>query len=199
VPGPESVFAELVQRIRQGDQEAAAELVRLYEPLIRRSIRLRLSNANMRNALDSIDICQSVLSSFFMRAALGQFDLNQPADLQKLLIAMARNKLKFQARKQHAQRRDQRRLDTGVDLQSVAAPDGTASRQLTARELLEKVYERLSPEERRLVELRNQGMEWHAIAATLTGSSEANSPDALRKKLARALDRVSKGLGMDED
>ncbi len=129
----ESVFAGLMERVRQGDEQAAAELVRTYEPVIRRAIRFRLTNASMRNALDSMDICQSVLGSFFIRAASGQYEVNEPEDLQKLLTAMARNKFKFQVRKQHAQRRDQRRIDAGADVNTLAGRDGTVSRMVAAR------------------------------------------------------------------
>jgi RNA polymerase sigma factor (sigma-70 family) len=190
---PESSFVELVTRIRQGDQQAAAEMVRLYEPAIRRAVRFRLRSAQLRHALDSMDICQSVLGSFFLRAASGQYQLDQPEDLQKLLTAMARNKLKHQLRKHQAQRRDQRRVDTGADPHTLAATDPTASRYLAARELLDAVHQRLSPDERQLVEWRNQGLEWEAIAERLQGS-----PEALRKRLTRALDRVALELGVDE-
>jgi RNA polymerase sigma factor (sigma-70 family) len=189
----ESAFADLVARIRTGDQQAAMDLVRLYEPVIRRAIRFRLSNAGLRSTLDSMDICQSVLSSFFMRAASGQYQLDQPEDLQKLLTAMARNKLKMQVRKQHSQRRDQRRLAAGADPNVVAAPGPTASQQLVARELLQEAHARLSPEERALVEWRQQGLEWAAIAQRLDGN-----PEALRKRLVRALDRVAVELGIEE-
>jgi RNA polymerase sigma-70 factor (ECF subfamily) len=189
----EQSFAELLGRIRQGDEQAAAEVVRLYEPIIRRAIRYRLSNAQMRHALDSMDICQSVLASFFIRAASGQYQLNQPEDLLKLLTAMARNKLKAHVRRQHAQRRDQRRVDAGADPHTVAGRDGTASQKLAARELLQEVHRRLSAEERQLVEWRQEGLEWEAIAARLGAS-----PEALRKKLSRALERVAGELGVDE-
>jgi RNA polymerase sigma-70 factor (ECF subfamily) len=190
----ESSFGELVARIRQGDQQAAAEMVRLYEPAIRRAVRFRLRSAPLRQALDSMDICQSVLGSFFVRAASGQYQLDGPEDLQKLLCAMARNKLKHQLRKHQAQRRDPRRVDAAADPHSVAASDATASRYLAARELLDAVHQRLSPEERQLVEWRNQGLDWATIAERLQGS-----PEALRKKLTRALDRVAEELGLDED
>jgi len=40
---PEEVsFADFLDRIRAGDEQAAAELVRQYEPVIRREVRLRL-------------------------------------------------------------------------------------------------------------------------------------------------------------
>src|SRR5258707_215390 len=73
-----------------------------------------------------------------------------------------------------------------ADEQALASNDPTPSRQIAARELLEEVQRRLSPEERQLVEMRNQSLEWTEIAEQLGGSAEA-----LRKKLARALDRVS--------
>src|SRR5260221_3136505 len=59
----------------------------------RRAIRFRLADTNLARLLDSMDICQSVLASFFLRAAAGQFDIEQPQQLVKLLVAMARNKL----------------------------------------------------------------------------------------------------------
>jgi RNA polymerase sigma-70 factor (ECF subfamily) len=189
----ESSFADLVVRVRQGDEQAAAELVRSYEPAIRRAVRFRLSNTSMRTVLDSMDICQSVLKSFFVRAASGQYELDQPEDLQKLLTAMARNKLKHQVRKHTAQRRDRRRIDTGADPHLVAAQEATASQQFSARDLLEAVRRRLSPEELQLVEWRDEGLDWEAIAGRLHGS-----PEALRKKLGRALDRVAAELGVDE-
>ena len=61
------------------------------------------------------------------------------------------------------------------------------------RDLLQEVQRRLSAEERRLLELRNQGCDWAAIASELGGSSEA-----LRRRLSRALDRVAEQLGLDD-
>jgi len=186
-------FTELIKRVRAGEQEAAQELVQRYESAIRRAVRFRLNDSRLGNVLDSMDICQSVLASFFMRAALGQYEIDKPEQLQKLLVAMARNKLMYHSRKQHAQKRDARRVSSAPAEDVFVAPAHTPSRQLAARELLAEVHKRLSPDERQLVEWRNEGLEWEAIAARLDGS-----PEALRKKLARALDRVAVDLGIDE-
>src|SRR5436190_14561840 len=105
-----SPFTALIGRVRAGDPEAAAELVRQYEPQIRRIIRLRLTDPRLNRVLDSMDICQSVLANFFVRAAAGQFELDQPEQLLKLLATMARNKLLNQAKRHRTRRRDQRRL-----------------------------------------------------------------------------------------
>ena len=97
-------FPVLIERVRAGDAEAAAELVRRYEPMVRRAARVRLVDPRLGRVLDSMDICQSVMASFFLRAALGQYELNSPDQLLKLLATMARNKLANQAHGQRGRR-----------------------------------------------------------------------------------------------
>src|SRR5437660_12212613 len=102
----EQSFRDLIGRVRQGDEQAAADLVRRYEPAIRRAVRFRLTDARLRRTCDSMDVCQSVLLSFFVRAASGQYDLDTPEQLLRLLTTMARNQLLNQARPGPAPRRD---------------------------------------------------------------------------------------------
>src|SRR6516225_793826 len=104
-----ALFADLIRRVRAGEEEAAADLVRRYEPAIRRVVRVHLRDPRLRRVLDSMDICQSVLATFFVRANLGQYELDTPDSLLKLLATIARNKLSNQAARQHAARRDHRR------------------------------------------------------------------------------------------
>src|SRR5580693_5611554 len=109
-PSSPDSFLELIARVRAGDEHAAAELVRHYEPAIRRAARVRLVDTRLNRLLDSMDICQSVMASFFVRAALGQFDLNTPDQLLRLLATMTRNKLIGQVKGHGAARRDFRRV-----------------------------------------------------------------------------------------
>jgi RNA polymerase sigma-70 factor (ECF subfamily) len=190
----ESTFDELIGRVRAGDQDAATDLVRLYEPEIRRAVRYRLADARLGTLLDSMDLCQSVMKSFFVRAAAGQYELKTPQQLLALLATMARNKLLSQARKQQAQRRDHRRATSvGLDDAQLVDPGASPISEVAARDLLHEVRQRLAPEERRLMDLRNQGHGWAAIAAQLGGSA-----DSARVRLSRALDRVALQLGLDE-
>ncbi len=107
---------------------------------------------------------------------------------------MARNKASKLARHEHAERRDQRRVEGGSPEVAVAAGgEASPSRHVSARELLDEARRRLGEEERRLLELRQQGMDWAAIAAEVGGGAEAR-----RKQLARAIDRVAVELGLDE-
>jgi RNA polymerase sigma-70 factor (ECF subfamily) len=187
-------FADLMRRVRSGDDQAASDLVRIYEPEIRREVRLRLSNPRLRRVFDSLDISQSVFASFFLRVRAGDFDLQEPGKLLQLLVQMTRNKLAFQARKHQAQRRDHRRLEV-ADLTQLRLLTGadSPSQIVSTRELIEEFRSRLSDEERRLAELRARGGDWAAIAAELGGT-----PEGRRKQLARAIERVAQELGLDE-
>ncbi len=188
-----ATFVDLIRRVRAGDDAAAADLVRRYEPAIRRAVRLRL-DPRLRRVCDSVDVCQAVLCSFFVRAASGQFELDTPEQLLGLLATMARHKLAKVGRYQRAARRDERRVEPGsADEREVPAAEASPSRQVAAKDLLEQVHRRLGAAERQLVELRAQGMTWAAIAATAGGTAEGH-----RKKLARAVERVAGELGLDE-
>src|SRR5437899_9651442 len=149
-PMPEaSEFQDLIRRVRAGDEQAATELVRSYEPAIRRAVRIRLADTRLARAFDSMDICQSVMASFFVRAALGQYELDAPEHLLKLLATMARHKLADQVDKERAECRDNRRVEEGsADSRDVASPRGTPSPEVAARELLQEPRRRLSPEAR---------------------------------------------------
>ncbi len=188
----EEPFSDLIGRIRAGEEQAAADLVRRYEPEIRREVRFLLRDPFLRRTFDSMDICQSVMSSFFLRAALGEYDLDQPKDLIRLLISMTRNKVVDATRRQRAQRRDHRRA-TSLDAVDLASSTPSPSQVVEGRELLAAFRGKLSDEERQLADLRAQGCEWADIAREVGGT-----PDARRKQLTRAIARVSRELQLDD-
>ena len=190
---PEPTFDELISRVGDGDAEAAARLVRDFEPVVRRVIRARLRDGRSQPEFDSMDICQSVLAIFFVRVAAGEYDLKEPDDLIKLLLTMTRNKVAEKMRHQHRLRRDSRRTVGGVEELALAGRDPTPSRVIASKELLEQARRRLSEEERQLVELRGLGLSWEEVAESLGGTAGAR-----RNQLARALDRVAQELRLDE-
>jgi RNA polymerase sigma-70 factor (ECF subfamily) len=189
---PQPSFGELLRRVRAGDAQAAAELVRQFEPEVRRHVRLRLSNpryARLQRVLDSVDISQSVLGNFFVRAALGQFDLETPRDLIGLLVTMAQNKLVDQARK----RANRRPLLSGAVLhETVFDPGSGPGEAVAGAELIQEFLRRMTVEERRLAEWRAAGLGWDEIALRVGGTGEA-----LRKQLGRAVRRVERQLGLE--
>jgi RNA polymerase sigma-70 factor (ECF subfamily) len=186
----EPAFRDLIGRVRAGDAAAAEELVRHYEPVLRRMVHVRLVGARLRRLFDTSDICQSVMASFFVRVALGQYQLHKPADLLKLLATMARNRVIDKARRHNL---DQAVLKAKLPEQAQVAPGTSPGQQLALRELIEEAHRRLAPDERRVLELRQQGLEWAEIAAQVGGS-----PEALRKRFSRAVALVTQQLGLDE-
>ena len=186
-------FHELFTRVRRGDPEAIVAFVREYEPFLLRSARRRFGS-DIRPAVDSVDVCQSVLLNFLVRAANGEFEFSDPDDVRKLLATMVRNKVTSWRRKEGAGRRDRGRTDRLGDREEALA-DSTAgpSTFVADLDLVRAVRERLTDEERQLVALRDEGLDWDAIAAKLGGTSAV-----LRKRLSRALDRVARELGLDD-
>ena len=106
----QKTFEDFIRRVREGDEQATEELVQLYEPLVRRELRIKMTDRRMSQLFDTVDVCQSIWSSFFVRVAAGQYDLESPQHLAKLLSSMAKNKLASQARRQHALKRDVDRI-----------------------------------------------------------------------------------------
>jgi RNA polymerase sigma-70 factor (ECF subfamily) len=190
----EEDFVEAIRRIRSGDEQAAAELVRKYEPLIRREVRLHLEDQRLRRLFDSMDVNQSVLASFFLRAAAGEYDLDSPEQLAALLVQMARNKLASAAKKQYRQRRDTRRTEFDDDaLQRAAADDPTPSEEIANLEVLEALRRQLTSDERQIASLRADGRSWDEIATALGGTAHAR-----RMQLTRGVERAARELGLAE-
>jgi RNA polymerase sigma-70 factor (ECF subfamily) len=121
-----------------------------------------------------------------VRAAAGQYEIDSPEQLMKLLATMARHKLTKARRDQFRARRDARRVASGsAEDQNLKDGAASPSRQVLAKELLDEVHRRLTDEERCIVQWRTDGRDWASIAAELQGS-----PEALRKRFTRAVVRV---------
>jgi RNA polymerase sigma-70 factor (ECF subfamily) len=178
-------FQQLLDRVRQNDESAVSELIRLYEPVVRTMVRawLRPWEARLRKVFDSADICQSVLAWFFLKGAPERYDLARPDDLRRLFLVMVRNRVFYQVRRHKRTSQD------------VALPQEASSRELppdellAGRELMEAITCRLTLEEAELAQRRVQGMTWGEIAAELGGSA-----DGRRMQLARAAERLARDL-----
>jgi RNA polymerase sigma-70 factor (ECF subfamily) len=192
--GDDGNFDAAIRRIRAGDESAAAELVRRYEQLIRREVRLHLEDDRLRRLFDSMDVVQSVLASFFIRTAAGEYDLDSPEQLTALLVQMARNKLASSARAHYRGRRDVRRTqpeDEPLDWRP--GDDDTPSERVANQELLDELRRRLTKEERQIAALRGEGRSWDEVAAELGGKSQSR-----RMQLARAVERAAREMGFAE-
>ncbi|MGL4424174.1 MAG: RNA polymerase sigma factor [Gemmataceae bacterium] len=193
-PIPSDNFVTLLERVRQGDPNAASELVQKYEPVIRSTVRARLTDSRLRRVMDTMDICQSVMAGFFVRAAVGEYDLDEPGDLVRLLVRMTQNKIASQYRYHHRDRRDVSQVkDLGEDgmeqLGGVLPPDQIAA----GREMLNTLRSRLSEEVRAIADARGLGKSWQEVADEFGGT-----PESRRKQLARAIQDIAPIIGLTD-
>jgi RNA polymerase sigma factor (sigma-70 family) len=187
-------FADLIRKVRAGDAEAAVQLVQRFETELRIIARAKLNDPQLRRIVDSMDICQSILGAFFVRASAGQFDIDTPEQLHHLLGAMIRNKVTDHARRQKSQRRDIGRIvEHVVESLPLANNGDTPSQIAEARDLAAQARNQLAIDELEIIDRRIEGLGWNDIALELN-----SSPEAVRKKMKRALDRVAKSIGVDE-
>lgn len=137
--GPELTDCELVERARQGDERAFAELVRRHEARVAATIHGMLGDGP-----ETDDIGQETFIRFYRSLSRFRGDSTVATYLTRIAINLSLNELK---------RRKRRRL---LDLQTVAAaelPTVTAE-PAEWREVLEKSMERLDAGFRAVVVLR---------------------------------------------
>jgi DNA-directed RNA polymerase specialized sigma24 family protein len=183
-------LAELLSRVRQGDEDAARLLVQRYESAIRVAVRTNLSDPRLRRQFDSLDVCQSVLASFFLHLTSGAYDLSVPAQLSALLAKMAQNKVRMRAREQFRQRRDVRRLSQ-VDVENAKIPGFQAGPEepVDDQDLVDRSLDMMPPEIRAIADRRMAGELWPEIADAMGGT-----PDGRRKQFERAVLPIAESL-----
>jgi len=189
--GSEAGLQQLLERACGGDRDAAGQLITEFEPEVRRFVRFRLASAGLRRIVDSVDIAQSVFARFFVFLHGGATEFEDVEELRLYLIAAAKNAVIDRVRRERAGCRDVRRVDAGAVelLDQLPGGSNTPSACLVRREDLDAIRGRLSPEEIHLVDQWLDGRAWEDVAR-----DQGRKPDAVRRQMSRALDRVAQEL-----
>jgi tRNA A-37 threonylcarbamoyl transferase component Bud32 len=106
--------SDLVEHLRQGDERAAAEIYARFADRLLALARTRLSK-RLAQRLDPEDILQSVYRSFFTRVRDGRLLVAEDHDLWPLLATITIKKVRRQAIRQQAAKRDAR-LESSLSL-----------------------------------------------------------------------------------
>lgn len=165
-----SEFAELMERIHDGSQDAAWQLLEKYGPHVKRYVRRSL-NQEMRSRFDSLDFAQVVWASFFREPDRFR-QLESPAALLAYLASLARNKVVGTRRQMTTKKNDLNReigfgeLEEELDICS-PNPDPTPSAVAVARERWHQIVDNQPESVRRIVELRFMGATFPEIAEQL--------------------------------
>ena len=167
---PENEFAELMARVRLGDNRALATLISLYEPDIRRTAHILLGRA-MRSSLDPSDLVQSVHLQLILSLKQKNLVIGSPEQLRSLAVTLLRHRLIEHWRHHRCQVRHNTALAmsmTSLDGRTNRTPgDPDPVRAAEYKDSLNYLYRHLRAEDRRLIIMRLQGYRTGEIAAEL--------------------------------
>jgi len=156
----------LLDRLREGEESAAADVFQRYFQRLTALARSRLS-MRLTARIDADDIVMSAYRSFFLRARRGEFALEPGKDLWRLLVEITLHKLYRQTVHHSAQRRAaQRETADSSGAPSMASAREPSPETAVADELA-ALMNSLSSDVRHALELRLQGYEVHEIAQSL--------------------------------
>jgi RNA polymerase sigma-70 factor (ECF subfamily) len=181
----------LLDRVRQGDGDAARELLIHFEPHVRRVVRRKLPTV-MRSKFDSMDFVQSVWGDFFPKLARGEINFDSPQRLAKFLALVAQAKVTTEFRRRFGKKLDiQKEVAMGDGLIYVPGKTGdpTPSQNLVAHERFEAMLNGRPELHKKILELRSQGFTFDEVAEKL-GITERTA--------RRILHGVEKDLGLSD-
>lgn len=182
-------FTALLNRIREGSDEALVELVKKYGAHVHRAVHRKLNRA-IQSRFDSGDFVQAVWASFFEnRQRL--FEFTSPQDLVHFLVRVAHNKVTDEIR---------RRLvfqgwnvNREVSLEHPDVRNAMVSRAPSASEVfrvgeqLQKIETDETDRLRKILKLRRAGAPYQQIADELkvTKKTVQRVLARLERKVAR--------------
>jgi RNA polymerase sigma factor (sigma-70 family) len=175
-------FATLMDRIKEGSDEAFHELVDKYGRHVLRAVRRNL-NHSLRSKFDSADFVQAVWASFFeSRQRILEFPT--AGALVEFLSQMARNKVTDESRR----RLMSQGANVNRELPLQSLPDGpglvskgpTASECVMAAEQMQWLAAGQPSQSQRIIELMRDGATQGEIAAAL-----GVAPRTIRRVLRR--------------
>ena len=160
-------------RLTAGEEAAAAEAFDRYVDRLAALAQSRLS-ARLAQRIDADDVVQSAFRSFFRGAQEGRFVHGRGGDLWRLLSAIAINKVRMQARRHGAGRRDSsKEAAVGEDAAGAFGPSREPDPAEAAALLdeLETLYRDLPRDRGTMLEMRLAGSTVEEIADAV-GCSE---------------------------
>src|SRR5262245_16251039 len=157
----------LLDRLSSGDEQAAAEVFRAFEPYLRVVVRRQLP-AHLRAKFDSVDIVQSAWADVLDGFREAGWRFADVAHLRAFLVKVTRNR--FIDRYRHYRTAVEREAPESSDhLEQVAAAGvERPSEVMKANDLWEQMLGLCPPQHRPILELKRQGASLDEIA-TQTG------------------------------
>ncbi len=175
-----------VTRVLRGDEAAGAALVERLRPLVVAVVRRRLPER-----VDEADLIQSVFLKVFWN--LEQYSGKAPLEhwVSRIAVNTCLNELRYQGNRPELRRADlPREEDEVLDLLSASEADLPSHRQVAARELVDRLLDRLPPREGLVIQMLYFEGLTHEEIHDATGWS----PLAVKLLAFRARARMRKAL-----
>jgi RNA polymerase sigma-70 factor (ECF subfamily) len=180
-----------VERLRAGDEQAAADLFARYAQQLTRVAEQHLSR-KVAGREDGEDVVQSVFRTFFRRSAEGEFRIDSAAQLWRLLVKITLMKARAKARYHTADKRNvaaEAGPDAGDWMQAAVQREPGPEEAAALVDQIEALLSGLPPLYCHVLDLRLQGHGVTEIAEQLRVS---------RQTIYRALDLLQQRLGATE-
>jgi RNA polymerase sigma factor (sigma-70 family) len=157
-------FADLLERLRKRDNDAATEVVRRFTGRLIGLARARL-NPKLRSKVGPEDIVQSVFNTVFKRLSKGQFDLGGWDSFWLLLARVTARRCGRWAQRYSSQSRNiareialgRREDQENAPEQELAAPDPTPEEAAELVEVIERLMRKLNARHRPILALALEG------------------------------------------
>jgi RNA polymerase sigma-70 factor (ECF subfamily) len=163
---------ELIERLNDGDIDAAERAFLAYEPYLRMAVRRQLTGA-LRSKLDSMDIVQSVWADVLCRFREAGWQFADRSHLRAFLVKVARNRLIDRRREHHRALEQERPLHEVNSHELPHADQPRPSEVAQGHELWELMLEKCTPAHREILRLKRQGLPLAEISAR-TGLHEGS-------------------------
>jgi len=184
-------IAQLMERVHQGDEEAAQIVFFQHMGRLIGFARSRLSS-RLKRRIDPEDIVQSAMGSFIRNAQAGRYTLDESGDLWRLLVVITLNKLRQKVEYHQAGKRrfdaeqSARQTASGNSFyfEAVARTPGPGE-ELALVEEIEQLTQGMDELQKQIVELRLQGYQIAEIAEHVSRSE---------RTVRRVMDKVKTRL-----
>lgn len=164
-------FATLMQRVREGSQDAARELIDSYGSHLLTVIRRKLHN-KLRARFDSVDFTQDVWCSFFANH-VRKPTFSSPEELIGFLVQLAHHRVieeyrtQFETQKRGLNREHSIQGSAALEAQRLAGRHPTPSQAMVAKETWDQLFKDQPSHYQRILVLASEGRAPKEIAATI--------------------------------
>ncbi len=174
----------LLERLCHGDDQAAEQVFRTYEPYLRKVVRRQLPT-RLRAKFDSLDIVQSVWADVLDGFRRAGWRFEDAEHLRAFLVKATRHRFIDRYRQHQRALERERPLAEGEGEGAPVSPGPRPSEVARADDLWDKLLALCPPEHHEVLRLKRQGLDAPEIAAR-TGLHE-DSVRRLLRQLARRL------------